>query len=390
MPLVRLALRFRGGLTCPGNALHPPRTMPTLMIPMSRIGAGSALLLASSTIVPRPSTAAPSGLQSSHSSTHSPALSPPGCSLFALSAQSSPSTQLSSGSCFSVACGSLCHLLLHDAAVGVRLMLWVATSLPARPGVLRARGGPLERAAARVCREAGAAVATHVLVRDLNLQAHRHDECRIEVIANGLPLWGGSQLAVDTTLVSPLTSAGVPRRRRGSTAAAALAPVGAAWLCSVLKSVVAGVPKLPPSSALLARARARSAAVTQRAACVAAFVTRWSGLLGSSCSCTGTALVLALKKKNCRPCGASSQGSACSGSSAVARIRANHTADSLSVGGRDTSNASAVETLSDTLSADAASLDVLHTLTQNRACGKTIPYKLEVLNSRRQARLCKL
>ena len=133
-----------------------------------------------------------------------------------------------------------------------------------RSGVLRARGGPLERAAARVCREAGAAVATHVLVRDLNLQAHRHDERRIEVIANGLPLWGGSQLAVDTTLVSPLTSAGVPRRRRGSTAGAALAEArrakertypefadarGAAWLCSVLKLGVAGVPKLPPSSA---------------------------------------------------------------------------------------------------------------------------------------------
>ena len=34
-------------------------------------------------------------------------------------------------------------------------------------------------------------------------------------------------------------------------------PVGAAWLCSVLKSVVAGVPKLPPSSACL-RGRGRA------------------------------------------------------------------------------------------------------------------------------------
>ena len=92
-----------------------------------------------------------------------------------------------------------------------------------RSGTLRQRGGPLERAAARVCREARAAVATHVLVRDLNLQAARHDERRIEVIANGLPLWGGSQLAVDTTLVSPLTFAGAPRRRSGATAGAALA-----------------------------------------------------------------------------------------------------------------------------------------------------------------------
>ena len=49
----------------------------------------------------------------------------------ALSPQSSPSTLRSSGSCLSVACGSLCLLLLHDAGVGVRSMLWVTTSLPA-------------------------------------------------------------------------------------------------------------------------------------------------------------------------------------------------------------------------------------------------------------------
>ena len=92
-----------------------------------------------------------------------------------------------------------------------------------RSGTLRQRGGPLERAAARVCREAGTAVATNVLVRDLNLQTARQNERRIEVITNGLPVWGGSQLAVDTTLVSPLTSAGAPRRRGGATAGAALA-----------------------------------------------------------------------------------------------------------------------------------------------------------------------
>ncbi|CAE7227828.1 unnamed protein product [Symbiodinium sp. KB8] len=118
-------------LTSPGIAPHPRRTMPTLMIRMSRIGVGNALRLASAMIVPRPSTAVLSGLRSSPSSTHSPALSPPGCSPFVLSPQSSPSTLRSSGSRFSVACGSLCHLFLHDAVVGVRLMLWVTMSLPA-------------------------------------------------------------------------------------------------------------------------------------------------------------------------------------------------------------------------------------------------------------------
>ena len=91
-----------------------------------------------------------------------------------------------------------------------------------RSGILRARGGPLERAAARVCREAGAAVALNVLVRDLNVDPARQDDRRIEVIANGLPLWGGAQLAVDTTLVSPLTAAGLPRRAGCRTAGAAL------------------------------------------------------------------------------------------------------------------------------------------------------------------------
>ena len=109
MPLLRLALRFRGGLTCLGIALHLLRTMPTLMTPMSYIGAGNAVLLASSMIVPRPSTAAPSGLRSLHSSTHSPALSPahrPPCRprarprLCALPGPAYPSLAAPSASCF--------------------------------------------------------------------------------------------------------------------------------------------------------------------------------------------------------------------------------------------------------------------------------------------------
>ena len=91
-----------------------------------------------------------------------------------------------------------------------------------RSGVLRARGAPLERAATCVCREAGASVATNVLVRDLNVAPSRQDDRRIEVIANGLPLWGGVQVAVDTTLVSPLTANGQPRREARRTAGAAL------------------------------------------------------------------------------------------------------------------------------------------------------------------------
>ena len=83
----------------------------------------------------------------------------------------------------------------------------------ARAGVLRSRGCPLERAAARVCREAGARVTCNTRLADMNLQVDRVDDRRLEVVANGLPLWGGQQLAVDTTLVSPLSGSGQPCRR---------------------------------------------------------------------------------------------------------------------------------------------------------------------------------
>ena len=83
------------------------------------------------------------------------------------------------------------------APVGARWMPW---------------GLPLERAAARICREAGARVAENVRLRDLNLDAPVLDDRRLEVVANALPIWGGVQVAVDTTtLVSPVRADGAPR-----------------------------------------------------------------------------------------------------------------------------------------------------------------------------------
>ena len=47
-------------------------------------------------------------------------------------------------------------------------------------------------------------MTTNTFLRDLNLDGvGPRDGRRIEVIANGLPLWQGAQLAVDTTLVCP-------------------------------------------------------------------------------------------------------------------------------------------------------------------------------------------
>ena len=57
----------------------------------------------------------------------------------------------------------------------------------AQSGVLRARGGPVERAAARICREGGARVTTNTRLADLNIHTlFRVNDRRIEVIADGL------------------------------------------------------------------------------------------------------------------------------------------------------------------------------------------------------------
>ena len=82
----------------------------------------------------------------------------------------------------------------------------------ARAGVLGRRGFALESVVARICREAGGRVSTNVLLRDLDLHAPiAADGRRLEVAVDGLPLFGGAQLAVDTTLVSALHCAEISR-----------------------------------------------------------------------------------------------------------------------------------------------------------------------------------
>ena len=83
----------------------------------------------------------------------------------------------------------------------------------ARTGVPGRRGFALESAAARICREAGGRLRTIFFVRDMDLPtATLEDARRLEVVVDGLPLHGGAQLAVDTTLVSALYGDGRPRR----------------------------------------------------------------------------------------------------------------------------------------------------------------------------------
>ena len=92
---------------------------------------------------------------------------------------------------------------LAPAGVAVSSTLLATTAQRAGAGVLGRRGHVLESVGVRICREAGAPVSTNVFVCDLDLLAPNvQDARRLEIVAEGLPLHGGAQLAVDTTLVS--------------------------------------------------------------------------------------------------------------------------------------------------------------------------------------------
>ena len=81
----------------------------------------------------------------------------------------------------------------------------------------------MESAAARICREAGGRVATNVFVRDLDLPVPVNDGLRLEVVVDGLLVFGGAQLAVDTTVVSSLHCDGSPHRGAADVDGAVLA-----------------------------------------------------------------------------------------------------------------------------------------------------------------------
>ena len=96
-----------------------------------------------------------------------------------------------------------------------------------------ARGAPLERAAVRICREGEPRVATNVFSRDMKMDVPLAGSRCIEVLANGLPLWQGAQVAVDTTFVSPVS-------RDGSARAGAVFGRGKRWVQSCWRLIAAG------------------------------------------------------------------------------------------------------------------------------------------------------
>ena len=74
-----------------------------------------------------------------------------------------------------------------------------------RSGRLRSRAVPFERTLARLCREAGATVRRNARLRDMNISVPVTDERAIEVLASGLELNHGAQLAVDVQTLRQLT-----------------------------------------------------------------------------------------------------------------------------------------------------------------------------------------
>ena len=76
------------------------------------------------------------------------------------------------------------------------------------------RGFAVESVVARICREGGGRVRTNIMLRDWDMELpHVGDARRVEVVVDGPPLYGGRQLAVDTTLVGVLHANGQPMRR---------------------------------------------------------------------------------------------------------------------------------------------------------------------------------
>lgn len=78
-------------------------------------------------------------------------------------------------------------------------------------GLLQRRAKPLERVWQQVLRKAGARVVPQRLMRDMDVAVRADGGRQLDVVAYGLPLYGGLPLCGDATLVSPLDAAGWPK-----------------------------------------------------------------------------------------------------------------------------------------------------------------------------------
>ena len=124
------------------------------------------------------------------------------------------------------------------------------------------------------------------------------DSRRLEVVADGLTLWHGAQLAINTTLVSPLRRDGTARRRAANHDGAALEEArqrkertylelsgdGGRARLVVLAAEVGGRWSRETAEFLcaLAKARAQSEPLLLQGRAQAAWLRRWSAMLACS------------------------------------------------------------------------------------------------------------
>ena len=180
----------------------------------------------------------------------------------------------------------------------------------ATSGALRARAVPIERALARIFREAGARVHMHVPLANMNFDPPPADARAIEILAQGLPLYQGAQLAVDATLVSPVGRDGTAHPHTTTTPGAAIAQATRRKRVSVYPEIeqqrrcrlivvgleVGGRWGQEAHTLLhrLAVAKARSVQQPLRAAAVGAYTRRWAALLSCAASHAFAASLLEL------------------------------------------------------------------------------------------------
>ncbi|CAK0815499.1 unnamed protein product, partial [Prorocentrum cordatum] len=140
-----------------------------------------------------------------------------------------------------------------------------------RTGLLARRAKPLERAWARVAREAGGRVVPQQLLRDTNAVLHNPlDRRQLDLVVYGISP-NGVPLCCDSTMVSPLRRDGWHRPRTFDTDGAALLvaeKVGGRWGRDSLQLV-----------RLLAKQKARAAPALLRRSAELAYTNRWWGFL---------------------------------------------------------------------------------------------------------------
>ena len=164
----------------------------------------------------------------------------------------------------------------------------------------------MESAAARVCREAGGRVRTNLLMREMDGAPNVEDCRRLEVVVDGLPLFGGRQIAVDTTLVGALHRDGSPRRGAADRDGVALTAarkrkedrypgrgqgLAHGWLSCRLKLAGGGQPEASSFVSQLAVARARQEVPQLRKRAEQAWRLRWGAILACA---SGRAVVESL------------------------------------------------------------------------------------------------